>query len=473
MKSLTKKLQWPDGFKLYDKLFFGIVFVFAFFFMSHPDLWETANHSYVFLESVFSGNFMNFYEFCAAHNNSYYYINVANYNIMIYMLFGLWELPVFIFNHIFGLPLNEMFIIYWAKIVCVGFFTGCGYMVKRLCMELGLKESKASLTAMFFIFNPVAFFSPMAMGQYDTLCLFFTLWALCLYVKGDMTKFSLIMGVGVVFKFFPLMILVPLVLVREKKILNIIKYGIMSLWLYIPTTLLFWGRTGNAAVFTQAMINRMFQVTDNMGMREIPVFILLYALVVFVSFLYVPKNKKTGDYLAVYIPMVVFCLLFNYIYWHPQWLVLMIPFVVITTQLQENKAPWYYMDIVMAAGFFLFALYNYSSQTGAVLFDGGLLCHLFGVQVITSPDWRPLADFMVNIPYVWITTPVLFTGSIIGNIVLKLPVGNGSLADRLSDKSQYDKIPDKVFLYGIFVMGFLGFWLAPSLLELINAIGVI
>ena len=67
----------------------------------------------------------------------------------------------------------------------------------------------------------------------------------------------------------------------------------MSLWLYIPTTLLFWGRTGNAAVFTQAMINRMFQVTDNMGMREIPVFILLYALVVFVSFLYVPKNKKT------------------------------------------------------------------------------------------------------------------------------------------------------------------------------------
>ena len=112
MKSLTKKLQWPEGFKLYDKLFFGIAFVLAFFFMSHPDLWETANHSYVFLESVFSGNFMNFYEFCAAHNNSYYYINVANYNIMIYMLFGLWELPVFIFNHIFSLPLNEVFIIY-------------------------------------------------------------------------------------------------------------------------------------------------------------------------------------------------------------------------------------------------------------------------------------------------------------------------------------------------------------------------
>ena len=95
------------------------------------------------------------------------------------------------------------------------------------------------------------------------------------------------------------------------------------------------------------------------------------------------------------------------------------------------------------------------------------------MKVITSSSWKPLADFMVNIPYVWITTPVLFTGSIIGNIIFKLPVGSGTLADRLSDKSRYDKIPDKVFLYGIFVIGFLGFWLAPRLLELMNAIGLI
>lgn len=473
MKSLTKKLRWPDGFKLYDKLFFGTAFVFAFFFMSHPDLWETANHSYVFLESVFSGNFMNFYEFCAAHNNSYYYINVANYNIMIYILFGLWELPVFIFNQIFSLPLNETFIIYWAKIVCVGFYIGCGYMVKKLCMELGLKESKASMAAMFFIFNPVAFFSPMAMGQYDTLCLFFTLWALCYYVKNDMVKFSIVMGAGIVCKFFPLMILIPLVLLKEKKILSIIKYGLMSLWLYIPTTLLFWGRTGNAAAFTKAMIDRMFRITTDTGMRAVPVFLLIYALIVFVSFLYVPKSKKTADYLAVYIPMVVFSLLFNYIYWHPQWLILMIPFVVITTHLQENKAPWYYMDVVMSLGFFLFALHNYSSQSGALLFSGGLLGHLFGLNVSLMPAWQSLANFIVLIPYYNILAPVLFTGSVFGNIIFKTPVGNSSLADKLTDKTQYDKISDKVFLYGIFVIGFLGFWLAPSLLELINAMGII
>lgn len=473
MKPLSKNTLWSDDFKLYDKLFFTTAFILAFFFMSHPDLWETANHSYVFLESVFSGKFMDFYEFCAAHNNTYYYINVANYNIMIYILFGLWELPVYIFNHIFNLPLNETFIIYWAKIVSVGFYIGCGYMVKKLCTELGLKESSAKMAAMFFMFNPIAFYSPMAMGQYDTLCLFFTLWALCYYVKKDMLRFSLMIGVGIVFKFFPLLILIPLILLSEKKILNIAKYGLLSLWLYIPTTLLFWGRTGNAAAFTKAMMERMFSITVDTGMRQVPLYVLIYALIVFAAFLYTPAKEKTRQYLAVYIPMVVFSLLFNYIYWHPQWLILMIPFMVITTHLLENKTPWFYMDIVMAAGFFLFALHNYSTHAGAMLFDGGLLHHLFGISATSSPAWKPLADFIVLLPYAHIWAPLMFSGAIFGNIIFKLPLGTSTLSDRLTDKDKYDKLPDKVFLYGIFVIGFIGLWLAPSLLELINAIGLI
>lgn len=473
MTSVNKKMRMPKEFKIYDKIFFGLAFVFAFFFMSHPDLWETANHSYVFLESVFSGNFMNFYEFCAAHNNSYYYINVANYNIMVYILFGLWELPVFIFNKIFGFALNEIFIIYWAKIVSVGFFVGCGVMVKNICDELGMENSKSSMAAMFFMFNPIAFFAPMAMGQYDTLCLFFTLWALVYYLRGDMKKFSFVIGISVVFKFFSLLIFIPLILLNEKKILNIIKYAALILWLYIPTTLLFWGRTGNAAVFTQAMIDRMFEITQDTGMRAVSVFVLVYALIVFASFLYVPKKETIRKYLAIYIPMVVFSFLFNSIYWHPQWLILMIPFIVITTFMQKNKAPWFYMDIIMAFGFFSYCLYNYSNQTGAILFDGGLLCHMFGIRVATSESWQTLSKFMESIPYIAAMTPVMFTGSILGNIIFKFPVSSVSIADKISEEEKYDQFNDKLFLYGIFIIGFICAWLLPSVLEAINAFGII
>ncbi len=473
MNSINKRIKLSKEFKTYDKIFFGLSFIFAFLFMSHPDLWETANHSYVFLESVFSGNFMNFYELCAAHNNLYYYINVANYNIMIYILFGLWELPVFAFNKIFGFALNEIFIIYWAKIISVGFFIGSGIIVKKICDALGMENSKSYMAAMFFIFNPISFFSPMAMGQYDTLCLFFMLWALLYYLDGDMKKFSFVIGISVVFKFFSLLIFIPLILLNEKKILNIIKYSFLSLWLYIPTTFIFWGRTGNAAVFTNAMINRMFEITYDTGMRAVPAFVLVYSLIVFATFLYVPKNETLRKYLAIYIPMVIFSFLFNSIYWHPQWLILMVPFIVITTFMQKNKEPWFYIDIIMAIAFFSYCLYNYSNQTGAILFDGGLLYHLFDIRIATSQSWQPLSKFLENIPYISVMTPVMFTGSILGNIIFKFPILNESLADKMSDEKKYSKLNEKCFLYAIFIIGFIGTWLVPSMLEAINALGII
>ena len=89
-----------DKLNRFDKVLFCAAFLFAFFFMSHPDLWETANHSYIFLESLFGGKILDFYKIVRRHENTYYYINGANYNILVYALFGIRELTVFVFNKI-------------------------------------------------------------------------------------------------------------------------------------------------------------------------------------------------------------------------------------------------------------------------------------------------------------------------------------------------------------------------------------
>ena len=60
-----KKLQPQCGLKNYDKILIFAAFAAGFFLFSHPDLWETANHGYVFLESLFSGKVLHFYEICA------------------------------------------------------------------------------------------------------------------------------------------------------------------------------------------------------------------------------------------------------------------------------------------------------------------------------------------------------------------------------------------------------------------------
>ena len=467
------RLTIPYNFNICDVVFFTLAAVAAFFFTSHPDLWETANHSYVFLECLFSGQFLDFYEVVAAHENWYYYINGANYNILIYIIFGIWELPIFLIHQIFSLPLDESFMIHWAKVVPCLFYIGCGAMFAKLGQKLGLAKEKALMAAMFFLFNPIAFFSPMVMGQYDTLCLFFTLWALTHYAEGRYQRFSFILGIGVVCKFFPLLIFVPLILLVEKRIPKIIQYGVTTLWLYIPTTLLFMGRTGEAGGFTMAMINRMFELTVPMGVADMPLFILLYALVLFAAFVYNPKSEKTRQYLGVYIPMVVFGLLFICIHWHPQWLVLLMPFVVMTTQLHTNRTPWYWLELVMAAGYFLIGFCYNAGQTGAVLFDGGWLWMLFDMRIAVQKNWMHLDYFIKNVPFVFQLAPVLFAGSVIANIALKFPIGETTVADKLSSGGSYDKVNDKVYLYGIFVIGFICIWVLPSVLEFLNAFEVI
>lgn len=467
------KLQKPYNAGLLHKALMVFALVVCYFLFSHPDLWETANHSYLLLESVFKGEFLDFYNFVSAHENTYYYINNAHYNIFVYALFGIWQLPVFIINNVFSFALNEQFLWMWTKAVSVVFFIASGYAVKLIAKELKLTEAASNLCALFFVFNPIAFFGPMVMGQYDSMCVFFTLIGILFYLKGSYIKFCLLAGVGVVCKFFPLIIVVFLILLCEKRVLHIIKYLAITFWLYAPTTILFFGKTGNAAAFNSLMIDRLFvQKTDtSVGAMSTLVFVLAVLLVG--VFLYTSKTQQEKNYLAIYLPLVLMGLLFIYVEWHPQWLMLLIPFVALTTFMQSKKQPWFIVDIVMCAGFFIICFFKFSGQISSSLFDGGLLKFVGGINVTASPGWFELYKVLDLIPYLYELSLIMFTGAIAANIIFKFPFKGETLCNRLAKNTVYDKLSDVQWLYAEFLIGFGAIWFVPVLGEMFNAIGVI
>lgn len=457
----------------------GLSFLLAFFLFSHPDLWETANHSYLFLQTLFRGRPLDFYEVVAAHENSYYYINGANYNIVVYLFFGLWELPVFAVNSLFGLPLNEAFLIYWAKLLSAGCFAACGWLLRRLCLELGMPEQRAGLAALLFWFDPLAFFSPMVLGQYDTLCLLFTLWGLCFYVRKKMTPFALLFGVGLVCKSFPLLLFVPLLLLAEKRPLRLFCHGVTVLWLYLPTTLLYRGRTGDAVVFSRVMQERVFALTADTGTLQVSVFCLGYAVMLFAAFLYDPKKRRQGEggrcRVAMYLCLAVYAWLFCCILWHPQWLILLTPFLIVTTLQQAQPRPWFWLDIALAAGYFLCCFLLFPNQMGATLLDGGVLHHLFGLSVSGREGWRAVSYFLgLFIPYVAVAAPALLYGGLALQLLFKLPLPGGSPAQRLccGEDESWGALSLRGWCALRYALGF-GCWLVPVVLEALNAFGII
>ncbi|NLC79244.1 MAG: hypothetical protein GX683_05925, partial [Ruminococcaceae bacterium] len=228
---------------------YGIVFVASFLLFVHPDIVETSNHSRILLDCIFDGRFFEFFDVVKQHDNSFYYLNNANYNIVFYLLFAAWELPVYLVGKIFSITISEQLMWMWAKALPALCSIVNAALVGKLVEQVKSKDD-GSFAQKALLLSPIAFFFPVVMGQYETICIVFVLWALLYYIKGDMVRFAAVMGVAALCKSFALLIVVPLILLADKKLLLILRDLALSMFPTLLTGVLFHGRVADAEQFT-------------------------------------------------------------------------------------------------------------------------------------------------------------------------------------------------------------------------------
>lgn len=443
-------------------LAYGCIGILAVFLFVHPDIVETANHSYVLLESIFSGRFMHFYGDVIARGSGLYYINNAHYNIVIYLLFAIAELPVFIVCKLFSVTVSEALLYFIGKLVSAGFFVGCLVVIRRVAKELGLSESDSRISSLFMALWPPAFMSVLIMGQYDSLCLFFTLLGFLLWLRGNHTRSALWFGLGAACKFFPLLLFIPLLLLTEKRILHILKYGVLSLWLVLPTTLLFWGRTGDMGAFNGAMVGRLFSAKLPAAL-DMPLFPVLFLLLCFVAYLWCPQ-KEEYKRIGLWLCLAVFGVFFLLVSWHPQWVILLAPFVILTTLLEKQRTPWFWLDMALGGGFLLYCFVLYPRQLEANLLDFGLIGVISGKVTTQVPEALSVLHIIERLPVVGALPMVLFGGALLAQIILKTPGKQGTPATLLA-KSTSGPAAKWLPLWAWAIWGVcFAVWLAPTLL---------
>ena len=107
-------------------LFLGAVFCLLVF--AHPDIVETARHGYILIRSTLDGNFLGFFEDVYSRVYGYGYTNAAHYNILLYLLYALWELPLYLIERIGGFVFTDLTLSLWCKWLGAGFYLGCGLL---------------------------------------------------------------------------------------------------------------------------------------------------------------------------------------------------------------------------------------------------------------------------------------------------------------------------------------------------------
>lgn len=157
----------------------------AFLLWNHPDIQETALHTRIFLDDLFSGRFFQFYEDSMAMKTVYGYANAAHYHIVFYLVCAIWDLPVYLAQKLLGE--NDFVFMLWTKALGVTAFALCGFAFKRLAARY-LPDTRKAWTPWLIWLCPAAFFGVLCMGQYDSLCILVILLALPYWLDGDLLR---------------------------------------------------------------------------------------------------------------------------------------------------------------------------------------------------------------------------------------------------------------------------------------------
>lgn len=434
MKGIHALHKKESVVKAAKALYFILLLCFTAAFV-HPDLMETANHSYLLLENIAGGRFLDFYTDVLAHGSELYYLNAAHYNIAAYGLFAVWELPVWLWNRIFSLPVSEPVLWQWTKLLCAGLLPACAWQLQRLVAEaLGERET-AQKAAWLFLLSPIPFLLA-AFGFYDLPAVFLMLAALRRYGRDDMKGFCLLMGCAALFKIFALLLFVPLLLLARKRLLrDWIPLGLLAVLPYALTTLPFLGRTGDVNDFLDMIVRRFFEYCVGF----IP--LLFTAIAVLSVWCYLrpaPAAPEQRLRAAAGCGLAVFGAVLLFMVWHPQWAVFFFPFYVLTAVCQRNRHLYELLNPVLSGCILLYGYTCSPNQLEANLLSWGAAFFIRHEPLVLQAP--PVVTLMARyLPTTALST--FFAAVLVCVLVFCFDAGKGPLADRNVPKAQPLSVP--------------------------------
>lgn len=373
-----------------DWIIYGILAIIMCVFFQHSDIVGVAEESFLILE----GHITDFYEAATKFSDG---IISANYLLPTFILFAIWNIPLFLLGKQPMYWAQSGFKkIMWYKALPVLFFLLSGYIFYKILLQLGMTKRKSKIGMYLFLTMPMGMFSQYFFGQYDSFTVFFMLLGIYFYIRNkekDWLYFIIFMAVAFTFKYYVLVIVLPLLLLREKRILRLILNGIIFLIPYAFFALLF-----KSDIYYQAGVGD-FNATDFVsrvalgnGTESIQIIPICFAIICAWAYFKKLKNRDEEIRWAVYFCNMVCILLFGLMHWHPQWIMFAVPFWTLGILLSIHYEIYLLLEMVAT---FLFLAFVYNSSWADTIYPwltgGGIL----GESIINHYAQIPVGNLFV------------------------------------------------------------------------------
>ena len=424
----------------------SIILLVCFLLFNHPDILCTGTHGRLLLEQTLEGKFLSFYDYTQS---------TAVYLIPMYIVFAIWSIPVKIIYSIFGIEMWDMFNYgtmnfatqCWYKLLPVLFTIGTAIMLYKIAKMLNIDQNKRKWIVYTFIGFPVITFAIFTTGQYDCINMFFTTLGIYYFLQKKYYKFSFAMSMAISLKLFPLFIFIPLILMVEKRVIHIAKYLLIGISTTALSNILFMGSKGFAQTkdFTTDMIDRFFIAGIPTGHGTISYFLLIVMFTCVIAYIkkFTDKNKKEFEYYTIYICLLIYSSFYTLVLWHPQWVILLVPFWVLSMFMFDNLKITYILSIFLGIGYIFNSIMTFPANVDEFLVNLGMLPTITDKYVAGGRINEMLLKSNYGSAGMFMT---IFGAVLIINLILKFPTQK-----RLDcyKKGIKESMPEKGYILGL------------------------
>ncbi|MCM1244889.1 MAG: hypothetical protein NC293_04495 [Roseburia sp.] len=396
MKQIKNKIyHWNEGSSgpsKYDMIAaLVIVLLISCFFCFLKDFKLTVMQSLTFDSCVFNGKVHKFYSIVNAQALSGYYDSVwenslsagANYSIINYATLGIICLPLYVIEKI--AKITVPFVLY-ETIVKAVFVVATLYMTKLIgdiCSLISMDGTRSKWVRFAFLSSPILWYSCLMISQMDIFSLLFLMLGIRASIKGMKWFELLFYALAVFYKPFALIAIIPILLLKEKRIIYIFRDVLITLAGLLFQNVVYHFDSGYARVqdymgelynFSERFFSSGIVTTRNVYTANAGFFVISFVIICVIAY----SIRKFDYHLMFALPFAAWCAFVVFVQWHPNWLVFMIPFAVITLGYSYRIKLMCAIECVFTIFFLLVNslgwLFNYDND----LINGGILPQIFG-----------------------------------------------------------------------------------------------
>lgn len=359
-KIISQKINQINSrpIELFDWILLIVMSVFLFFTVFYADLIIIYDHSLTFLDSLFQGDIANFYANTLERPS---YDFGAVYYWTPYAIEGIWCLPIYILEKLFSINTHAVGCYIWIKLGIALALVAAIAMLTSILRDFNISKEKIRFAQFFFASSFLVVLPVIAVAQIDIIAIFFMLWGLREYFKSEKItwKFLLIFSFAASLKTFALFVFLPLVFLKEKRILAAVWDVFVGLWWILVCVIPYAWRDDykeSTAILNDVMIERLFSTQLQAGNVDIPIFwAILVAICIWAYVTHVDGQEERFSY-ANWIALAVFAAFFIFVFSHPYWIVLIVPYLtmIITANDGSRKVNMILEPLISAGCMFVY-----------------------------------------------------------------------------------------------------------------------